>query len=197
MKTFRIILLTLAVALFGKTLAHAFDEAVPTTNTLEIVLTDDKVAFDNPTNISMDMVFRNIGEKPLAAAHLLTGLSVVWDGKECRRDPKRGIVYNGLLEFYPQMGWRSHFSLSEFLVPRKALGAGRHTIALKVDSVTSNVLTVCLDPTNYWMIWRGKQIASEPRFDSTNRWMISRWNQTVSPPHRAISNSPVAATNSF
>ena len=168
MKTFRIIVLILAVVTFAKTLALASDEAVPATNTLEIVLVDEKVAFDTTTNISMDMVFRNVGEKPLFASHLLTGLSVVWDGKECRRDPKRMIIYNGLLEFYPQMGWRSHFSLSEFLVPPEALGAGRHTIALKVDSVTSNVLTVCLDPTNYWMIWRGKQMGSgSPRSTSS------------------------------
>jgi hypothetical protein len=168
MKTFHIILLTLAVALFGITLVYASDEAVPTTNTLEIVLIDDKVAFDNTTNISMDMVFRNVGEKPLFASHLLTGLSVVWDGKECRRDPKVSIIYNGLREFYPQMGWRSRFLLSEFLVPPEALSAGQHAIALKVDSVISNPLTICIDPTNYWMIWRGKQMESgSPRTTSS------------------------------
>jgi hypothetical protein len=75
------------------------------------------------------------------------GLSVVWDDKEYKRDPKQIGVWNGPGEIIPKGAWRTRFSLSEYLVPAGVLTAGRHTIALKDASVESNTLTVFIEKT--------------------------------------------------
>jgi len=70
------------------------------------------------------------------------GLSVVWDGKDYKRDPKRALAYNGPVWFQPGAGWHERFSLSEFLIPRERLAPGRHTVAVRDAGVESNVLTI-------------------------------------------------------
>jgi hypothetical protein len=78
---------------------------------------------------------------------LYWGLSVVWDGKEYRRDPKHIGSWNGPWEIMPKTAWRTGFSLSEYLVPVEVLTAGRHTIALKDAAAESNTLTVFIEKT--------------------------------------------------
>jgi hypothetical protein len=101
MKPFTTILL-LAAVLFVKSTLLAADVIQKSPSSLELVLMDDHVVFNTATNISMEMIFRNVGEEKMKPYDLLLGLSVVWDGKEYRRDPKRFIAYNGLLAFGPK-----------------------------------------------------------------------------------------------
>jgi hypothetical protein len=84
----------------------------------------------------------------LIAPELYWGLSVVWDGKEHKRDPKQIGTWNGHGEIIPKGVLRTAFSLSEYLVPAEALAAGRHTIALKDASAESNTLTVFIEKTS-------------------------------------------------
>ena len=98
---------------------------------------DDHVVFSTATNISVEMIFRNVGEEKMKSYDLLLGLSVVWDGKEYGRDPKRYVAYNGLLEFRPKSGWRNRISLSDFLIPSRLLTSGRHTVAVRDGSAGS------------------------------------------------------------
>ena len=107
----------------------------------EIVLEGDKVVFENAETISSQIVVRDLGVKKMIAPYLYWGLSIVWDGKEYKRDPKRIGNWNGPMEIIPKTAWRTGFSLSEYLVPVEALTAGRHTIALRDASSESNALT--------------------------------------------------------
>jgi len=139
MKTFATILL-LATVLSVTHTAQAADSS------LELVLSDDHVVFTTATNISMEMIFRNVGETNMSPYNLLVGLSVVLDGKEFQRDPKRYIAYNGVLWFQPKTGWRSHISLSDYLIPPEALTSGRHTVELRDASSESNTQTIFIEP---------------------------------------------------
>ena len=144
MKTFTTILLLAAFSLVKST-SPAADVVQKSSSSLELVLIDDHVVFSTATNISMEMIFRNVGEEKMKPYDLLLGLSVVWDGKEYGRDPKQYVAYNGLLEFGPKSGWRNRVFLSDFLIPRKVLTAGRHTVAVRDASSESNILTVFIE----------------------------------------------------
>lgn len=113
----------------------------------EIVLEGEKVRFENAEPVSSQIVIRDLGVKKMIAPDLYWGLSVVWDGKEHKRDPKHVGHWNGPWEIIPRTAWRTGFSLSEYLVPAQALTAGRHTIALKDASAQSNTLTVFVEET--------------------------------------------------
>ena len=139
MKTFATILLLAAVLSITRT-TRAADSS------LELVLSDDHVVFTTATNISMAMIFRNVGETNLSPARLLKGLSVVLDGKEFKRDWKRMPSLNILLDFQPKYGWRSRISLSDFVIPPEALVTGRHTVALRDAGSESNTQTIFIEP---------------------------------------------------
>ena len=138
MKPFATILLLVAVL--------SITRSARADSSLELVLSDDHVVFTTATNISMEMIFRNVGETNMNPYSLLVGLSVVVDGKEYQRDPKRVIFYNGVLFFQPKLGWRSRFSFSDFLIPPEALVSGRHTVALKDAGSESNTQTIFIEP---------------------------------------------------
>jgi hypothetical protein len=120
----------------------------------EIVLDGEHVMFVNPESVSIQITMRDLGVKKMIAPDLYWGLSVLWDGKEYKRDPKYIGSWNGPWEILPRTAWRTGFSLSEYLVPAKALTAGRHTIALKDAFAESNTLTVFLEKSGtdqaYW-----------------------------------------------
>jgi hypothetical protein len=139
MKTFATILI-LAAVLSVTPAARAAN------GSLELVLSDDHVVFTTATNISMEMIFRNVGETNMNPYSLLVGLSVVVDGKEYKRDPKRVVAYDGVLFFQPKLGWRSHISFSDYLIPPKALAFGRHTVALRDAGAESNKQTIFIEP---------------------------------------------------
>ena len=139
MKTFATIFLLAAVL----SIAHTARAAV---SSLEVVLSDDHVVFTTTTNISIAMIFRNVGETNMAPYNLLVGLSVVLDGKEYQRDPKRIIAYNGVLWFQPKTGWSDHVSLSDYLIPPEALASWRHTVALRDAGSESNTQTIFIEP---------------------------------------------------
>ena len=136
MKTFTTILLLTAFLSITHS-ARAADSS------LELVLSDDHVVFTTITNISMDMVYRNVGETNINAYALLSGLSVVIDGKEFKRE---SISYSGFKFFNPKTAWPVHISLSEFLIPTKTLVAGRHTVALRDAEAESNTQTIFIEP---------------------------------------------------
>jgi len=144
MKTFTTILLLAAFSLVKST-SPAADVVQKAPSSLELVLIDDHVVFSTATNISMELIFRNVGEEKMKPYDLLLGLSVVWDGKEYGRNPKQYVAYNGSLEFGPKSGWRNHISLSEFLIPSRLLTSGRHTVAVRDASAESNILAVFIE----------------------------------------------------
>ncbi len=114
----------------------------------EIVLGGEKVVFDKAETVSSPIVIRDLGVKKMIAPDLYWGLSVVWDGKEYKRDPKHIGMWNGPWEIMPKTAWRTIFSLSEYLVPAEVLTVGRHTIALRDAFAESNTLTVSIEPKN-------------------------------------------------
>ena len=99
-------LMKLAKKIAGDPTSPAADAVQKSSSSLEVVLIDDQVVFSTATNISVEMIFRNVGKEKMKPYDLLLGLSVVWDGKEYGRDPKQFIAYNGLLESGPKSGWR-------------------------------------------------------------------------------------------
>lgn len=113
----------------------------------EIVLDGDQVVFDKADAVSSQIVIRDLGVKEMVAPDLYWGLSVVWDGREYKRDPKHATAWNGPGKIIPKSSWRTGFSLSEYLVPAEFLTAGRHTIALKDAFALSNTLTVFVEKT--------------------------------------------------
>ncbi len=139
MKTFVTVLLLAAVLSITHTARAA-------NSSLELVLSDDHVVFTTATNISMAMIFRNVGETNMEPYKLLVDLSVVLDGKAYQRDPKQSIFYNGVLWFQPKSGWVSHVSLSDYLIPPEALASGRHTVALRDAGSESNTQTIFIEP---------------------------------------------------
>jgi hypothetical protein len=136
MKTFATILLLAAVLSITHT-ARAADSS------LELVLSDDHVVFTTATNISMEMIFRNVGETNMRRAALLADTLVVLDGKEFKRAP---FGYEGLAWCFPKTGWRERFVFSEFRIPLEALTSGRHTVMLRDASSESNVQTIFIQP---------------------------------------------------
>jgi hypothetical protein len=136
MKTFFIILLLAAVLSITHT-ARAADSS------LELVLSDDHVVFTTATNISMEMIFRNVGETNMSRYALLADTLVVLDGKEFKRAP---FGYEGLRWCFPKSGWRDIFVFSEFRIPPEALTSGRHTVMLRDASTESNVQTIFIGP---------------------------------------------------
>ena len=116
----------------------------------EIVLDEEPFVFDKAESVSIQINIRNLEMRKLIAPDLYWGLSVLWDGKEYKRDPKHTgrWKWNGPVEIIPKTAWRTGFSLSEYLVPAEVLTAGRHTIALKDAFAESNTLTVVIEPKN-------------------------------------------------
>src|SRR5882672_154571 len=68
----------------------------------EIVLEGEKVVFDKAETVSSQVVIRDLGVKKMIAPDLYWGLSVVWDGKEYKRDPKHIGMWNGPWEILPK-----------------------------------------------------------------------------------------------
>jgi hypothetical protein len=136
MKTYTTIII-LAVALFAHLAARAADSS------LELVLSDNHVVFTTATNISMEMIFRNVGETNMSRYALLADTLVVLDGKEFKRAP---FGYEGLRWCFPKSGWRESFVFSEFRIPLEALTSGRHTVMLRDASTESNVQTIFIEP---------------------------------------------------
>ncbi len=113
-----------------------------------MVLVGEHVVFDKAESVTSQVIVRNLGVKKLIAPELYWVLSVVWDGKEYKRDPNKR-AWNGPWEIIPKTAWRTGFSLSEYLVPADLLTAGRHTIALNDAFAESNTLTVFIEKARH------------------------------------------------
>ncbi len=94
MKTFTAILLLAAFSLVKST-SPAADVVQKAPSSLELVLIDDHVLLSTATNLSMELIFRNVGEEKMKPYDLLLALSVVWDGEEYKRDSKHIGPWNG------------------------------------------------------------------------------------------------------
>jgi hypothetical protein len=107
---------------------------------VEIVLIDHQVEFyaANP-NRMMEILFRNVGEKTINQNDLLSGLSIVWDGKEYKKDPKRPAYGSSDgPAFSPKGSFSVPFSPFDFLIPQDALASGWHTVVAKTGDFESN-----------------------------------------------------------
>lgn len=134
MKTFAAICILVLILFVGSS-AQAEGSSV------ELTLIDDHVVFITATNISMELSLRNVGNTNMEPYGLLLGLSVVLDGKEYKRDPKRFFSYDGLAKFFPMSSMRGRFDLSDYIIPPTALKPGRHTVMARAASSESNQLT--------------------------------------------------------
>ena len=134
----------LCVVLLGMA-AIADDQKPP--KPVEVVLSSHRVTFyaADPTRM-MQLLFRNVGEKTLPPNDLLAGLSIVWDGKEYQKNPKRDpyAVYDGPA-FSPRGSLEIPFSPFDFLIPQEALSAGWHTVAARMGDVDSNKVSVYIE----------------------------------------------------
>src|SRR6266699_1873157 len=144
MKTFTTILLLAAFSLVKST-SPAADVVQKAPSSLELVLIDDHVLLSTATNLSMELIFRNVGEEKMKPYDLLLALSVVWDGEEYKRDSKHIGPWNGPWEITPKTAWRNRISLSDFLIPSRLLTSGRHTVAVRDASAESNILAVFIE----------------------------------------------------
>jgi hypothetical protein len=138
MKTFATILVLAAVLSITLTAQAA-------NSSLELVLSDDHIVFTTATNISMEMIYRNVGETNMSPYDLVAGLSVVLDGKEFQRNPKRIFLFSPMW-FQPKTGMRSRVRLKDYLIPPEALASGRHTVALRDASSESNTQVIFIEP---------------------------------------------------
>ena len=135
---------TLTIAFIFLSLALAISQTSKDTSAqYEIVLDGDKVVIDRDTAIAFRI--RNLSEKKIISPELVWGLSVVWDGRNYKRDPKYIGSWNGSGEILPKSAMFTCFGLSEYLIPAKALTSGRHTIALKDAFTKSNTLVVFVE----------------------------------------------------
>ena len=108
----------------------------------------------------MEVSFRNVGEKWVWPNILISGLSVVWDGKAYKlTHPEHFFVYDGP-PFGPKMGWRCSFLLCDFVIPPEALTSGRHTVAVRDELSETNTFTFSA-PTRAVFSKSNRQILAE------------------------------------
>ena len=138
------LLSTLCAVLLGMA-AIAADQTPP--KPIEVVLSSHQVTFyaADPRRM-MQLLFRNVGQETMWPDKFLTGLSIVWDGKEYQKNPKRDpyAVYDGPA-FSPRGSLEIPFSPLDFLIPQEALSAGWHTVAARTGHVDSNKVSVYIE----------------------------------------------------
>ena len=89
------------------------------------------------------ILFRNVGEKTINDAEMLSGLSIVWDGKEYKQDTKRHRY--GRADgppFDAGSTFEIPFSPFDFLIPQDALTPGWHTVSAKAGDAESNRISL-------------------------------------------------------
>jgi hypothetical protein len=84
------------------------------------------------------ILFRNVGEKTINDGEMLSGLSIVWDGKEYKNDPKHKYGRSDGPPFGPGSSFEIPFSPFDFLIPQDALTPGWHTVSAKAGNAESN-----------------------------------------------------------
>jgi hypothetical protein len=116
-------------------------------NPIEVVLISQQVTFHaaDPRRM-MQLLFRNVGEETVSPEKLLSGLSIVWDGKEYQKNPKRDpYIWSDGPDPIPLKGsFEIPFSPLDFLIPEEALSAGWHTIAARTGNLDSNNVSVLI-----------------------------------------------------
>ena len=156
MKIFATILL-LAAGIFLNTSAQTTNSLRASPGSLEVVLNLQKavgannvfhnvVAFSTAKEITMEVTFRNVGEVTMNCMDLLNGLTVIWDGKEYNHNHLTQFILAGFSKFPPKTVWQDKLALSLYDIPSEALASGRHTIAVKVSGLESNIVTIFIDP---------------------------------------------------
>jgi len=155
MKTLATILL-LAAGIFVNASAQTTNSLRASPASLEIVLNLQKavsantgvyhnlVKFSAAKDITMEVTLRNVSEVTMHFPDLLNGSRVMWDGKEYSHLVP--FILAGFSEFPPKTAWQDKLALSLYDIPSEALASGRHTIALKVSGLESNILTIFIDP---------------------------------------------------
>ena len=92
------------------------------------------------------ILFRNVGEKTIDVNEMLSGLSIVWDGKEYKQDkiPLHHYLYETESDrpFIPETAFMIPFSPYDFLIPQEALIPGWHTVSAKAGDADSNQVMV-------------------------------------------------------
>ena len=108
----------------------------------ELVLVDDRIAFDPEGGMDLQLLIRNLGDTDLVARDVIRGLSLSWDGKEYPYQPRGFSVGRGDQKVEPRSGLSVPFSVAEFGAPHVAAALGRHSVSLKGAEAESNRITV-------------------------------------------------------
>ena len=114
---------------------------------LEIVLVFESTA-SYPTNPPTtdpavrrwtQILFRNVGEKTINDNEMLSGLTIVWDGKEYKQDTKlRRYGRSDGPAFEAGGTIEIPFSPFDFLISQDALTPGWHSVSAKAGDAESN-----------------------------------------------------------
>ena len=95
---------------------------------------DEAVAFGKTsrasTNIALQVIFRNVGERAVLPSTLRRNLSIVWDGKQYNQ-PLEGGYGGSEVPVSSHDTTRWYCFLSDFGIPAEARASGRHTIAVR------------------------------------------------------------------
>jgi hypothetical protein len=89
------------------------------------------------------ILFRNVGEKTINDREMLSGLSIVWDGKEYKQDATRHRYGRSEGPAFDAGGTMEiPFSPFDFLIPQEALTPGWHMVSAKAGDAESNRVSI-------------------------------------------------------
>ena len=157
MKTFVTILIFVAVH-FLKSTSLAADAVRVSPSPIELVMNCGN-KFENdgfyasvvfgdahrsPTNMAIEVTFRNVGEKSVWPHTPIDSLSIVWDGKEYKQTLHSSPRSETPIE--SQSTGRHYYFLSDFNITPEALATGRHTVAVRTTFQEKSTFTVS-EPT--------------------------------------------------
>ena len=167
MKTFVAILLFVAV-FFLKSTSLAADAVRVSPSPIELELkcgitysnkyeNDKFVEFvefgktrDVSTNIAMQVIFRNVGEKSVWVDTLIPHLSIVWDGKEYKQTLRNELW--DVPPVSPHSATDHYYFLSDFNIPPEARSPGRHTVAVRDEFSETNTFTLVSGETRMQVV---------------------------------------------
>jgi len=114
----------------------------------DLVLKETRITFDNTEELmqlKMPLLVRDLGVREVGHIDFRTGLSLVWDGKEYEFNMRTGITGTGPSKILPRTTWGTWVNLARYDVPKSALGAGKHTIAVRDKFAESNTLILFIE----------------------------------------------------
>lgn len=114
----------------------------------DIVLAEERVAFTTTEEMMtrhMRLLVRDLGVRQLDCTAFITGLSVVWDGKEYGFNARNGMGWSGPRTIIPKTTWGTVIDLSRYDILETALTVGKHTVAVRDAFAQLNAITIIIE----------------------------------------------------